>query len=51
MTEPEETAEPAATMDMSEHQRTWRLFLSLVKWHAIGVAGVLLILLMLRTHG
>lgn len=40
-----------ATMDMGEHLRTWRLFVSMAKWHVAGLAILLLFLLMFRTHG
>jgi hypothetical protein len=35
---------------MGEHLRTWRLFLSVVKWNLIGAGVLLLFLLMFRTH-
>jgi hypothetical protein len=46
--EHEET--PAAT-DMGEHLRTWRLFISMVKWNLIAAGVLMLFLLMFRTHG
>ena len=36
--------------DMAEHLRTWRGFLSFMKWQAIGAAGLLALLAIFRTH-
>jgi len=51
MAEDDVVEERPATQDMSEHLRTWRLFVSLVKWHAAGLAVLLLGLLLLHMHG
>lgn len=45
----DEHGENQATMDMSEHLRTWRLFVSFFKWHIIGLAVLMLFLLAFRT--
>ncbi len=45
----DEHAENQATMDMSEHLRTWRLFLQFFKWQIIGVVMLLVFLLAFRT--
>jgi len=37
--------------DMAEHLRTWRGFLSFMKWQAIGAAAILVLLAIFRTHG
>jgi hypothetical protein len=39
------------SMDISEHVKTWNLFLALVKWVIIGNVVLLLGLLIFRTHG
>lgn len=39
-----------ATMDMSEHLRTWRRFVSIVKWTALSVGTLMLFLLAFRAH-
>ena len=39
------------TMDIGEHQRTWKRFLWLIKWSLIGIAAVMAFLLIFRTHG
>ncbi len=49
--EQEEHQEPHATMDMSEHLRTWRLFVAMIKWHMLAFGVILLALLMFRAHG
>jgi len=36
--------------DMSEHLRTWRGFISFMKWQAIGAAALLALLAIFRTH-
>jgi hypothetical protein len=40
-----------AKLDMGEHLRTWRLFVSLIQWTVVAAAVLLLILLLFRTHG
>lgn len=37
--------------DMVEHLRTWHGFVSFMKWQAIGVAALLALLAIFRTHG
>jgi hypothetical protein len=39
-----------ATMDMSEHLRTWRMFVSMLKWNLLGVGVLMLLLLAFRAH-
>lgn len=46
----DEHEETPATTDMGEHLRTWRLFISVVKWNLIGAGVLMLFLLMFRTH-
>lgn len=36
--------------DMAEHLRTWRGFISFMKWQAIGAAALLALLAIFRTH-
>ncbi|MGH6878065.1 MAG: aa3-type cytochrome c oxidase subunit IV [Rhizomicrobium sp.] len=36
--------------DMAEHIKTWRGFLSFMKWQAFGAAAVLIFLAIFRTH-
>ena len=50
MAEHEEHHEPAGTADMGEHLRTWRLFTAFFKWHIVGAAVLLLLLLAFRTN-
>ena len=38
-------------LDMGERLRTWRRFVSLIQWHLVAGAVLLLILLLFRTHG
>ncbi len=47
----DEHENPPAAMDMGEHLRTWRQFLSLVKWTLIAAAVLMILLLMFRAHG
>jgi|GEM_PF-1451343 len=51
MSDNDEFPEYTATQDMGEHLRTWRLFVSMAKWHLAGLAILLLFLLIFRTHG
>jgi hypothetical protein len=51
MAEQDENPERPVTLDMGEHLRTWRLFVSLLKWHGAGIGLILLGLLLFRTHG
>ena len=46
----DEHSEKPATTDMAEHLRTWRLFISVVKWNLIGAGVLMLYLLMFHTH-
>lgn len=39
------------TMDIGEHQRTWKQFLWLIKWSLIGIAAIMAFLAIFRTHG
>ncbi len=39
-----------ATMDMSEHLRTWKMFVSMIKWNMVGAAILMLLLLVFRAH-
>jgi hypothetical protein len=41
----------SATQDMGEALRTYRLFLSLMKWTAGSAALLFLVLLLLKVHG
>ena len=36
--------------DMAEHLRTWRGFVSFMKWQAFGAATILFLLAVFRTH-
>ncbi|HEX3430337.1 MAG TPA: aa3-type cytochrome c oxidase subunit IV [Rhizomicrobium sp.] len=36
--------------EMAEHLRTWRGFISFMKWQAIGAAAILALLAIFRTH-
>ena len=36
--------------DMAEHLRTWRGFMTFMKWQAIGAAALLALLAIFRTH-
>jgi hypothetical protein len=36
--------------DMAEHLRTWRGFISFMKWQAIGAVALLALLAIFRTH-
>ena len=38
------------TMDITEHQKTWSGFLTLVKWIAFGCILVMIFLAIFRTH-
>jgi Bacterial aa3 type cytochrome c oxidase subunit IV len=42
--------ETRASADMGEHLRTWRMFISMIKWNLLGAAALLLLLLAFRTH-
>jgi hypothetical protein len=37
--------------DMAEHLKTWRGFISFMKWQAIVAAAILILLAIFRTHG
>ena len=39
-----------APMDMAEHLRTWRMFVSMIKWNSLGIGVLMLILLAFRAH-
>ena len=39
-----------AHTDMKEHLRTWRGFLSFMKWQLIGMVILLILLAIFRTH-
>jgi hypothetical protein len=45
-----ENQEDPGHTDMAEHLRTWRGFISFMKWQAIGAAGLLFLLAIFRTH-
>lgn len=47
----EHDEEPHATADMGEHLRTWRLFVSMLKWNLVALGVLMLALLAFRTHG
>lgn len=51
MAEQDENPERPVTADMGEQLRTWRLFVSLLKWNAAGLGLLLFGLLLFRTHG
>jgi hypothetical protein len=42
---------PVATADLSEHLRTWRMFVIKLRWGAVAAVLVLALLLAFRTHG
>jgi hypothetical protein len=39
------------SMDISEHVKTWAGFTTFVKWSATGIAVVMVLLALFRTHG
>lgn len=43
--------EVTATARIGEHLRTWRMFLSTIRWFLAAAALLLIGLLMFRTHG
>ncbi len=45
----DENPERPVTLEMGEHLRTWRLFVSLLKWNVAALALLLLGLLLFRT--
>jgi len=49
MAEHDDHDEVSSSMDMSEHVRTWRLFISMFKWNVAALAALLLLLLIFRT--
>lgn len=44
-------ASDKGTMDISEHVKTWKGFLTLIKWMIIGNVILLIFLAIFRTHG
>ena len=51
MDEQDNGGEGRGTADMGERLRTWRMFLSAIRWTVGATAILLLVLLALRTHG
>jgi hypothetical protein len=52
MDERDETGEqPATTAGIGEHLRTWRMFLTKLRWALAAAVVLLLLLLVFRTHG
>ena len=49
MTEQDDPDEVSSVMDMGEHLRTWRLFVSVFKWNVVALAALMLLLLIFRT--
>ncbi|MDR3526947.1 MAG: hypothetical protein P4L57_06670 [Rhizomicrobium sp.] len=45
----DENPERPVTLEMGEHLRTWRLFVSLLKWNMAALGLLLLGLLLFRT--
>jgi hypothetical protein len=41
----------AGSMDISEHVRTWKGFVSFIKWQVVGIVIIMVLLAMFRTHG
>lgn len=41
----------AESMDISQHQRTWVGFVKFIEWSVIGIAIVMFLLMLFRTHG
>jgi len=41
----------AGHTDMAEHLRTWRGFITFMKWQVIGAVALLALLAIFRTHG
>ena len=39
------------TMDIKDHIKTWKGFVSLVKWMVIGCIALAIFLAIFRTHG
>lgn len=50
MAEHRDQHETSGSADMGEHLRTWRLFTAFFKWHLVGAAILLLLLLAFRTN-
>lgn len=46
-----EHAPDSGDADMAEHLRTWRGFMSFMKWQAICAVVILVFLAIFRTHG
>jgi len=42
--------EPGA-MDISQHKKTWSFFVKLTMWSIILIGGLMVFLLIFRTHG
>lgn len=40
-----------SSADFHEHVRTWKGFLSFIKWQVIGIVIIMILLAMFRTHG
>jgi hypothetical protein len=51
MDEQDDSDIPVATADLSEHLRTWRMFLIKLRWGAAAALLLLALLLAFRTHG
>jgi hypothetical protein len=51
MTAHSDQGQESGHTDMAEHLRTWRGFVSFMKWQAIGGAVILILLAIFRTHG
>jgi hypothetical protein len=46
-----EAGKQTGTMDISEHLRTWKLFVNGIKYSLAGIGLIMLFLLIFRTHG
>lgn len=51
MTARSDQQQDAGHTDMAEHLRTWRGFISFMKWQAIAAVIILALLAIFRTHG
>ncbi|HEY7977186.1 MAG TPA: aa3-type cytochrome c oxidase subunit IV [Rhizomicrobium sp.] len=38
-------------MDLKDHLKTWHGFVAFVKWQSIGIAIIMILLAIFRTHG
>lgn len=51
MDETEHNSETTPMIDLGERRRSWRVFVSMLRWAVACTAIVLFLLLLFRTHG